>query len=137
MRAPCRSRNVASAGKQLEQLLFAPAWRAVARPLAPDLEVLRHGQAGEDAAVLRDVAEPEAGDLVGLEGGEIVLVEAHRAGGGSNQPHDRLERGRLACAVAAEERDDLARSHLRGPRSNSTARGRSRRATRGPQASPR
>src|SRR4029077_20903252 len=65
-----------------------------------------------DTAVLRDVAETEACDLVGLEGPEIATVELHIAGRGSNQPNDRLERGRFAGAVATEQGDDLARVHL-------------------------
>ena len=41
-------------------------------------------------------------------------LEEDAAGGGRNQPHDRLERRRFAGPVAAEQRDDLAGLGLEG-----------------------
>jgi hypothetical protein len=44
--------------------------------------------------------------------GDLAAVEDHPAGAGPLQPGDAPERGRLAGAVAAEQRDDLALPHL-------------------------
>src|SRR6266478_1389531 len=72
-------------------------------------EVLRHGQIAEDAPLLGHVAHPEPTDLVGRTAGDLAAVEADAAAGDLDQPHDRLERGRLAGPVAPEERDHLPR----------------------------
>ena len=76
--------------------------------LAPDLEVLGHRQVGEDAPVLGHVAEPEPGDLVRRAPVDARAFEANLARARLDEAHQRLERGRLAGAVAAEEGDDFA-----------------------------
>jgi hypothetical protein len=72
-----------------------------ARRLAPDLEVLGHREVGEDAPVLGHVAEAESRDLV-----RRAPVDARASKRTSpsalDEAHQRLERSRLAGAVAAE-----------------------------------
>ena len=81
--------------------------------LAADLEVLRHRELGEDAPVLRHVAEARAGRCGRAAGASMLAAgEAHLARGRRHQAHDRLHRRRLAGAVAAEQRHHLAGRRL-------------------------
>ena len=85
------------------------------------LEILEHGQVREDAAPLgrhRDAARDER---VRGHAGDVLAVE-HRRGPlcGVEQAGDRAQRRRLAGAVGADQRDDLAgvdrRARRRGAR---------------------
>jgi hypothetical protein len=76
--------------------------------LPADLEILHHRQLGEDAAVFRHVAQAKARDLVRRQMVDARTFEGDLALARWHQPHDRLERRRLAGAVAAEQRHDLA-----------------------------
>src|SRR3954454_12313374 len=76
--------------------------------LAADVEIFQHGEIGKDAPVLRHEAEAPSRDLERLELRDILAEEADGSGALGDQPHQRLERRRLAGAVAAHERDHLA-----------------------------
>src|SRR5262245_61010547 len=86
-------------GKQPEQPRWRPGEGARARRPPPDLEVLQHGQVGENASVLGDISEPGLGDLVGLEAIDPAGAEQDLAGRGAGEAHDALEGRRLAGAV--------------------------------------
>ncbi len=73
-----------------------------------DLQVLGHGEVGEDPPVLGDEGHATAQHLVGGRTGDVLAVEAHRPRGRGQQPGDRGQRRGLARAVGADERDDLA-----------------------------
>src|SRR3954470_8720021 len=98
----------AERGKKDEELLHSPGRCADARRLASDFEVLGHREVGEDAPVLGHVAEPEPGNLVRRAPVDARALEADLARARLDEAHQRLERGRLAGAVAAEEGHDLA-----------------------------
>src|SRR6185369_9841884 len=61
-------------------------------------------------AVFGHVTDPQMGDLVGFHAECVPAFPVHRAGA-LDHAHDRLGRGRAARSVAAEQRDDLARTH--------------------------
>ena len=100
--------HAAEVGEQVEQALFGPGGAAGAWGLAADLQVLGHGQVGEDAAFLGHVAEAGAGDAVGFPAGDVGAGEVDAAGGGADDADQRLHGGALAGAVAAEQDQDLA-----------------------------
>src|SRR5258705_9444718 len=77
-----------------------------------ELEVLSDGEPGKDAAILRHEADAEPGDLVRGAAPEIDALELDRAPPGSEKADRRLHQGRLAHAVAAQERDLLAGADL-------------------------
>ena len=79
-----------------------------ARVPAAHEEVLLHAEIAEDAPVFRHPAHSEAGDLVGRLPSQLTAVEADRPAGDVHQAHHGLERGGLAGAVPAQERDHLA-----------------------------
>ena len=68
-----------------------------------DREFPKHGR------FLRQVADAVASPLVHRQAREITAVERDGPGGRGHQPHDHVECGGLARAVAAEQPDDLAR----------------------------
>src|SRR6266702_5139676 len=75
-------------------------------------QVLPHVETGENSAFLRTERDAHARDLVGGRADDLLVVELDRAGALADDAHDRLQRGRLAGAVAPEQRDDLARVHV-------------------------
>ena len=78
--APARPlAHAAEIGKQREQPVLGPGRRAVARRLAADLEILHHRQLGEDAPLLRHIAQAEPGDAVGRQAVDAPAGEAHLA----------------------------------------------------------
>src|SRR5438034_1251362 len=77
-----------------------------AGPLA-DPQVLDHREVAEDPPVLRHKADAQARDLVGAEPAQRPSLVQDLASRHVYQPDDGLERRRLACAVPAEQRDDL------------------------------
>ena len=99
-------------GEQLEEPFGRPGRHAFPRRLAGDVEVLRNRQPGEDATILGHVAQPALAHLERLETGDRLPVEPDLAAGGTHEPHDALERGRLPRAVAPEQRHHLARGDV-------------------------
>ncbi len=83
-------------------------------PIEPDAQVFLHGEQPEDATVFRNPGDALAREVVGGHPGDAALLEGDLALGGSHEPHDRLERGGLADAVAAEQSHYLARLDLEG-----------------------
>ena len=91
--------------------------------------------AGKDAAALRHVADARAGcAVVRRHAGDVDAVERDAAGGRRQQADQRLQQGRLAHAVVAEDADALALAQLQRRRRAGPGRGRSRRAARRPRA---
>src|SRR4051794_14174523 len=72
------------------------------------LEVLEDAHAREDAPSLRRLGDPDLGDLVAGETLDLGAVEEDAAGPRRHDARDRPQRRRLARAVGADERDDLA-----------------------------
>jgi len=78
----------------------------------PRPEILEHRQQAEDPSLLRHPRDAEPGQPVGRHARQVAPVEGDAAGRPAHHPHDRLERRRLAHAVAAEQADHLTRAHL-------------------------
>src|SRR5262249_16935804 len=78
------------------------------------LEVIHHAQAVEDAPALRHVGDAEPDDGMRRDSDERGALEDDVAPARGEHPGDGAERGRLARAVIAEQRDDLALSHAKG-----------------------
>src|SRR6266545_738121 len=103
--------------EMLEDLLEAcPAQRrgAAGHGREPQLEVLAHGEAREDAPVLRHEADAPPRDLVRRQPGQVAALEVDGASGGLDEAHPGLHERGLAHAVLAEERHRLAFLHLEG-----------------------
>ncbi len=80
-------------------------------------QVLQRRHVGDDAAALHHLKDAAADDLVGIDAVDALAVEHDFAAGdfavfGLEQSRDRLQRGRLAGAVGAEQRHDGALRHL-------------------------
>jgi hypothetical protein len=73
------------------------------------LQILLHGEEGEDLAPLRHVADADAGAVLRREGGEILAGPFDAARLRALQPNDRAHQRGLADAVAAEDAGDAAR----------------------------
>jgi hypothetical protein len=71
-------------------------------------QVLLDAQVREHLAAFRHQPEPGAAGGIGGQADEIAAIEQDAAGSGPEDPHDRLDRRRLAHAVAAHQRHDLA-----------------------------
>src|SRR5438477_2488621 len=100
---------VLAPGSQRRERLRAFARRPSARvPDRRELEVLPHGQRGEDGPLLRDVRDPTAGDLVAVEAGDVLAAKLDAPRLLPHHAHDRAQRGGLSRAVAPDERDALA-----------------------------
>src|SRR5215467_1418755 len=87
------------------------------RPVAPyhpaaELEVLLHGELGEDVGALGHVADTEPLDLEGRERVDRAAVEADEAAPRMEKAEDRLEERRLPCPVWPDHAGDGARLHL-------------------------
>jgi hypothetical protein len=104
--------EAAHVGEELEDLRHVPGGGAGASGAARGFEILGDGQAAEEARVLGHEAEARAAGFEGLAALDLDAVEADGAGARAHQAHDARERGGLAGAVAAEERDDLAARDL-------------------------
>ena len=79
-----------------------------------ELQVLAHAEVGEDAPPLGHLDEPGLDDTAGVRACQHLAAEAHFAIPRGQQRADGVVQGGLAGAVAAEERDDLARKHVEG-----------------------
>src|SRR5687767_13518702 len=71
-------------------------------------QVLVHGELRKDVAVLGHVADAQVRDLERLAAEDLLVAPGHRAFA-VDEPHDGLDGGRAAGAVAAEQRDDFSR----------------------------
>ena len=78
----------------------------------PTSEILLHRQIGEDPPLLRHVTKARTHDLVRRRARDIPAFEHDAAGALLDETHDRAEGRRLAGAVAAEQRHDLAVADL-------------------------
>src|SRR2546425_12922200 len=100
---------LAQVGEQVED-------RPAAEPARADLgrqhEIFLDAEAREDPALLGAERDAEPRDEVRGETDQLGGAEADRAPAPLDDPHHGLERGRLAGAVPAEQRHDLARAHL-------------------------
>jgi hypothetical protein len=70
--------------------------------------VLGHGEAEEHTAPFGHVGDAELGAVGWRVFGDVVSVDADHTGHRADQAGDRPQRGGLAGAVGAEQRDDLA-----------------------------
>ena len=81
--------------------------RVVAQHPARQPQVLGHRQGGEHALAARHERQAQAGDLLGRQAGDVAPVEGDRPPAGGSRPADRLEHGRLAGTVGAEQGQHL------------------------------
>ena len=88
--------------------------RAVGGGTRGQPQILADLEVGKDLTPFGDVADPEPERAMRRLAGDVLALEAHGAGPGWGEPHDRAQRGGLAGAVAAEEHGDLARRHREG-----------------------
>ena len=84
-----------------------------ARRLAADVEIFPHGEIGEDAAILGHETKAAPGDLERPQPRNLFAKKANHAVALRNEPHQRLDRGRLAGAVAAHESHHLAAADVK------------------------
>src|SRR5207248_6892839 len=75
-------------------------------------DVLLDGELAEDAGLLGEVAQAEAGALVHGELADVLAVEEDLALVGGDLAGGHAEAGGLAGAVGAEQADDLADVHV-------------------------
>jgi hypothetical protein len=98
----------------LDQLLGVRVEPALAgeeaRParLAPDEDVLRDREVGHQVELLMDDADPELERMLGRHGLVGLAVEEELARVGRIDPGQELHQRRLARAVLAHDREDLA-----------------------------
>ena len=72
------------------------------------LQIFEHRHAHEDAAAFRRLRDLQAGDLVGRQLGDVAAGERDAAFARARIAEDRHHQRRLAGAVRADQRDDLA-----------------------------
>src|SRR6266446_9336927 len=110
-------------GKRIPRLpdTFLEAWKASKHvflafrvaPLAkPDAEIFQHGEIGEDAATLRDIADAFARHFVRLAARQIEAAELDRSAAARRKSHDCAQRRGLSHPVAPQQRRAFARLHL-------------------------
>src|SRR5437762_2324423 len=75
-------------------------------------KIFQYREQAEDPSVLGDVPDPDPRESIRREARDAPTVEHDAPRRRTNDAHDRLERRRLADAVAAEEPDHLARADL-------------------------
>ena len=92
-----------------QQLLLARL--ADAGAVEAGAQVLHDGQQLEDAAILGNVGNAHAGDLVGGRAADRLAFEQHSSLARVDDTHDGLERRALADAVAAQQAHHLAAPH--------------------------
>jgi hypothetical protein len=74
----------------------------------PHAEVLLDRQPSEHATTLGDLHDAQRDHVMGRHVGQVLSVETDGSLSGDEEAADRVEGGGLACAVGADERDDLA-----------------------------
>src|ERR1700682_97767 len=104
---------LAQAGKEREPPLeVLLAVRARAARVSAHAQVLQHGHLGKDAAAFGHVDDAQLDHLVRRELRQIAPVEEQPTRQRAQEPRDVAQRGALARAVAAHQRDDLPGPHL-------------------------
>ena len=83
--------------------------RGAAAAVAAELEILAHREVGEHAAPFRHLHQPGLDDAHGGCARDVGAVEADRAAERPVEAGNVVVEGRLAGAVAAQQRHDLAR----------------------------
>ena len=78
------------------------------RPLRGERQVLGHGQAGEEPAVLEGAGQTGQGPQPGAEPGDVGAGEADPPRLGGDEAGQGVDQGRLARAVGPDEAHDLA-----------------------------
>ena len=96
-------------GEELEEPLRRPDRHAFPRRLPGNVEIFRNREAREYAAILGHVPESALAYPKRLQVGDRLAVEVDLAARRSDEPHDGLERGRLAGAVSPQQRNHLSR----------------------------
>src|SRR5690606_31268277 len=95
---------VAVAAEALPQIREHLQHRLAAQPTLADLrrqhQVLVHGEAGEDAPLLGNIADTGPGNRPGWQTQQVAAIETDRALALRQDAHDRLQSGGLAGAVA-------------------------------------
>jgi hypothetical protein len=76
------------------------------------LQIFQHRHAGENAAAFRRLRDAQLGDIVRRHIGNVAAVEDDLAFARARIAEDGHHQGRLAGAVGADERDDLALIYL-------------------------
>src|SRR5262249_49492419 len=79
---------------------------------AAELEVVQHRERAEQVASLRHECHAEREHLARRGACDVAPVEPDGTRARREQPEERLERGRLAGAVGADEKRDLAVARL-------------------------
>src|SRR5262249_49317743 len=87
---------------------------AVLAGIRAHLEVLEHRHAREDAAALWRLADAELDPAVGRQLRDVLAVEEDVSRRDRPDAGDRLQSGRLAGAIGADQRDNLARVDREG-----------------------
>src|SRR5690606_11420833 len=72
------------------------------------LHVLDHGQRGEGGGYLESSSHAHMRDLARRQADQLGALQAHRTRGGVQLAVDHIEGGGLACAVGADQREQLA-----------------------------
>src|SRR4029077_18879484 len=90
-----------------DTLQIGRAVRAAAA-IGADLEILADAEIGEDAAALRHLDEAARDDGGGRGAGDLAAGEFYASRARPKQPGEHVVERRLAGAVAAQHRDDLA-----------------------------
>src|SRR4029453_17065860 len=103
-------------GKPLAEIAAVAVTVPVATAAAEqaDAQVLRHGEVGEDLAPLRELTDAARAPLPRPPPHEVAAVEDDAPRPRGQEPHNGLEQGRLADAIAAHEADHVARRHAEG-----------------------
>ena len=109
---PLRSSSGRSRGKRIDHPLDGGGLDVAGVGAPGQAQVLERGQARQDAAALRHVAEPEAAALVGLHASHVDAVHRDAAAGGRHQTDQCLQEGGLADAVVADDADRFALAQL-------------------------
>src|SRR5438132_931756 len=109
LRRRCSSRRKKAASSRPPRCT-ADSYRQ--QPLDAHPQVLLDGEAREDLAPLRHVADAGARSLVRLRVRQYLLLEGDAAAFRGHQAHQRFQQRGLADAVAAEECGHLACRHL-------------------------
>src|SRR5439155_19901138 len=95
--------------EERRDLLLGPPRLAPVEGKHRDAQVLARSQVGEDAPVVRHVADPHASDLLRRPPGDVASEETDGAAGKwRSQAGQAAQRGRLADPVAPEQRDHLS-----------------------------
>jgi hypothetical protein len=89
------------------------------RRFAGHVEVFSHRQVREDPAILRHKANAQLGHTKRRLAGNVLPLVQHLALPRRRQPHNAAQRRGFADAIAAQQTDALALTHLqRDPKEN-------------------